>query len=299
MVLQLIVAVPLAPMGRIQLRYVVMASAVLCLGVAIPIGLSVDDADAPPALLIPVFAAGFFVMLWLCGLLVVVAVRLPFDLRRLWRAPEAVERRARRAADARKARARRAAEDAARRGVDSGLWWETLLGWLAAIVAIGGAITGVIATDIHWDHVGPPLEAALGWLDRNGWIVPLGVAVIFGPMVAFYAIDHVKKRRRGPRASIDARRKAQEHYERSFSVCPNCRSRSFDNTRGRCRFERCFESTLPSRNAPTKPASQPRPGNEARFPMTSNPESRWRRCADCGLQYARAGDCPACARSTT
>lgn len=287
-------------MGRIQLRYVVIASAVLCLGIAVPIGLSqVNDTDAPPAVLIPIIATGFFVMLWLGGFLTFLAIRVPFDLWRLWRAPEAVERRTRRVAAARDARARRAAANAARRVAESGPWWEALLGWVVAIPVVGGVVAGVIAIGVHWEHVGPPFEAAFDWLDRNGWVVPLGVAVFFGPIVIFYAVDHVKKPRRGPRASIKARRKAQEHHDRSFSECPNCGVRSFDNARGSCRFERCFRSTLPSRNAPPKPASQPRPANEARFPMTSNPESRWRRCADCGLQYARAGDCPACARSTT
>lgn len=69
MVLQLVVAVPLAGMDRLEWRHAVIASAVLCLAIAVPLGLTANDPDTSPALLIPILATAFFVMLWLCGFL--------------------------------------------------------------------------------------------------------------------------------------------------------------------------------------------------------------------------------------
>lgn len=285
-------------MDRLEWRHAVIASAVICLAVAIPIGLSANDPDAPPALLIPILAIAFFAMLWLCGFLAVFAIRLPFDLWRLWQSPEKVEQRVRRATAAREARARRAAKDAARRAADSGPWWEALLGGLAAILVVSGLAAGIVATRIHWNHIGPAIEAVFNWVDANGWVVPLGVAVLFSPMLAFIAVDHVKKRRRSRTASIEARRRMKDHFNREFSVCPNCGVQSFEIARGRCYLQKCFESTQPLPNAPHSPVSRPVPANEARFPMSSSTKNRWQRCSDCGLQYAGARDCPACARSS-
>lgn len=284
-------------MKRLGWRHAVIASAVLCLAVAVPIGLTANDPDAPPALLIPILATAFFVALWFCGFITILAVRLPFDLWRLWRTPEAFERRARRAAAARKARARRATEVSARRAADSGPWWEALLGYLAGTLFAGGIVAGVVAFWIHRDHVGPVIETVFDWVDRNTWIVPLALAVMFGPIVAFVAVDHFKKRRRSRTESIEARRKMKEHFNREFSVCPACGVQSFNNARGRCILSDCDTSTLPPSRAPADSVAHPAPADENRFPMTSDPQSRWHRCADCGLQFAGARDCPACAGS--
>lgn len=172
------------------------------------------------------------------------------------------------------------------------------LEWRHAVIA-SAVICLAVAIPIHWEHVGPAIEAVFGWVDRNAWIVPVGLAVVSVPMLAYISVDHVKKRRRSRTASIEARRRMKEHFNREFSVCPNCGVQSFNNALGRYYIQKCFESTLSRPSTPHSPVSRPVPANEARFPMSSSPKNRWQRCSDCGLQYAGAGDCPACARSSS